>query len=61
VRWNEFPLERSMPRVILLHWLTVLVAAPLALQVLPVAAIALPSYLALVGGVFFARARQAPR
>lgn len=58
VRWRNFPIEHPIARVILLHWLTVLVLAPAALHVLPVAAVALPAYMVLVCGVFFARTRK---
>lgn len=58
VRWEAFPIFRRVAPVVALHWLTVLVLAPIGKYVLAVAALALPAYALLVGLVFLGR-RQA--
>lgn len=59
VRWDDFPITRNTWLVILLHWATVLVLAPLGSYSLVAAALALPVYTALVIYVFFGKARGA--
>ncbi len=61
VREDDFPLRLSLPPVIALHWLTVLVLAPLGKYLIPVAILALPAYMALLGLVFFSRSKQEAR
>jgi hypothetical protein len=55
VRWEGLPIARSSAVIVGLHWLTVMVLAPLGKYSLVVAAVAVPVYALLVGLVFFGR------
>ena len=58
VRWNDFPIRLNSRRLIALHWVTVLVLAPLGKYLLPAAAVALPAYALLLALAFSARGSQ---
>jgi hypothetical protein len=49
MRWGHFPIRLRAALAIALHWLIVLVLAPLGKYVLPVAALAMVAYVSLLG------------
>ncbi len=51
MRWSDFPIRLSSPGSVVLHWLTVLVLAPLGRYYPLLAMVALPAYLVLLGQV----------
>lgn len=55
VRWSDFPIGGRIGWIVALHWLTVLLLAPLGKYLLPVAAVALPAYALLLWVVFLGR------
>ncbi len=57
MRWNDFPIRLSSPASVLLHWLTVLVLAPLGRYYPLFGVVALPAYLVLLGQVLLSRAK----
>ncbi|MBW1685403.1 MAG: hypothetical protein JRS35_10115 [Deltaproteobacteria bacterium] len=48
IRWNDFPIRLNSVLAIALHWSIVLVLAPLGKYVLPIAALAMAAYVALL-------------
>jgi len=48
IRWNDFPIRLNSVLAIALHWGIVLVLAPLGKYVLPVSALAMAAYVALL-------------
>jgi len=58
VRWDDFPIRLSSGRVILLHWATVFLLAPLGKYLLPAALLALPAYAVLLVLAFTVRRRS---
>jgi hypothetical protein len=55
VRWDDFPIFKGLIPVVALHWLTVLLLAPLGKYSIPVSLLALAAYMLLLGLVFFSR------
>ena len=58
IRWNDFPIKLNSILAISLHWAIVLILAPLGNYFLPLAALAMVSYVALLMIVFAGRANQ---
>ena len=58
IRWHDFPIRLNSALAITLHWSIVLVLAPLAKYVTPVAALVAPAYVVLLLIVFAGRPRE---
>ena len=57
-RKDNFPIELNMASIIILHWVTVLVLAPLGYYFRPFAVMALAGYAFLVYHIFFSRGNR---
>jgi len=57
IRWRDFPIQLNSALAMALHWVIVVVLAPIGKYVLPVSALAVPAYVGLLLIVFAGRAR----
>jgi hypothetical protein len=58
IRWDDFPIQLNSALTIALHWIIVLVLAPLGKHILPVSLFAIAAYIALLLMVFLGRANH---
>jgi hypothetical protein len=58
MRWGHFPIQLRAALAVALHWLIVLVLAPLGKYVLPVSVLAMVAYVALLGVVLAGDAHE---
>jgi hypothetical protein len=58
VRRDDFPVFNKVIPLIVLHWLTVFILAPLGKYSIAAAVVALPLYIVLLGAVFFAKSQR---
>lgn len=58
MRFHDYPILKSTKYVILLHWITVLLLAPLGKYYGLFSLLALPAYMIIVGIVFFSKSRS---
>jgi hypothetical protein len=58
LRWDDFPIRLNSALLISLHWIIVLILAPLGKYILPVSLLAMAAYVALLLMVLLGRANQ---